>query len=405
MQETINKVLNERTIDNLIRSDMSYYDNGRGGPWCPGVYFLLTEQTLANIIDISNLSADVADRLLSMGWEKLLYRTTLTTDKNNKQQTVNPPFDGAITYHIDAVTPNDRVLFAYKGGNKHIVVKIVRHECGSPFCSAVVSYSSQLNAKDEQDTVEFIKNTFLPFVEEKKKNVLHILIKDEYNDLSFKPFEVSLPENIDLAKSYGKDFVDVHNKILKKLEHRTSGLYLLHGAPGTGKSTYIKYLAGACKNKKFVYVPEFMVPLLNQPDIIRLLMSCDNLVLIIEDAEKIIKKRDGNESNMVSTLLNLSDGILSDILKMTVILTYNTTTDDIDSALLRKGRLQYKHEFMCLNYDQSIDLLKHSGVTNDQINDLINKNEIKSTMTIADIINITDDIGVLVNDKEKKLGF
>lgn len=59
------------------------------------------------------------------------------------------------------------------------------------------------------------------------------------------------------------------------------------------------------------------------------------------------------DSSAVSSLLNLSDGILSDILKTSVIVTYNCPKQDVDDALKRKGRLQMDYEFSALSIGNS----------------------------------------------------
>jgi ATP-dependent 26S proteasome regulatory subunit len=67
---------------------------------------------------------------------------------------------------------------------------------------------------------------------------------------------------------------------------------------------------------------------------------------VIEDAENIIIDRNKQGSSSVSALLNLADGLLSDCLNIQIVCSFNTDLSRVDSALLRKGRLIAKYEFL-----------------------------------------------------------
>ena len=85
-------------------------------------------------------------------------------------------------------------------------------------------------------------------------------------------------------------------------------------------------------------------------------------VLVIEDAEALIQARDdvdAGQGGLVSTLLNLSDGLLGNVLNLHVIATINTDYENIDEALLRPGRLRSYYEFEKLNHVQAIRLANH----------------------------------------------
>jgi len=100
----------------------------------------------------------------------------------------------------------------------------------------------------------------------------------------------------------------------------------------------------------------------------------------MEDAENIIMDREHNEHSKVSTLLNISDGLLSDCLNIQIICSFNTDISRNDHALLRKGRLIAKYEFKELATDKAQKLSQSLGYTT----------EIQSPMTLTDIYNQCD---------------
>ena len=104
----------------------------------------------------------------------------------------------------------------------------------------------------------------------------------------------------------------------------------------------------------------FMAESIVSPEFVPFLMENKDCVLIIEDAEKVIGDRQSSGSSVgVSNLLNLSDGILGDILNIHIIATFNMDKEKIDSALLRKGRLIAEHKFGKLTVDETNKLLKN----------------------------------------------
>ena len=165
---------------------------------------------------------------------------------------------------------------------------------------------------------------------------------------------------LDIAKHYNDDFA-AENEIIKTFIEADdeSGLLILHGDKGTGKSTYIRHLISANPEKKFVYIPANLLGMLSQPNFSTFLMTLQNHVIILEDCEEAIKDRKSNGTPAaVSLLLNLTDGLLSDGLGLKFICTFNDDVKNIDAALLRKGRLISKYEFKPLNAEKANALLE-----------------------------------------------
>ena len=172
-----------------------------------------------------------------------------------------------------------------------------------------------------------------------------------------------VPLNLDLATHYNEDFTPVDQAIQQALQAKDrSGLILLHGTPGTGKTSYIKHLIATHPKTKFIFVPNDLVRSLLQPDFVSFMVTQRKSVLVIEDAEKVIQSRETTgEASVVSTILQLTDGLFSDYLSIKVICTFNTDVSRIDPALFRKGRLIGFYEFKPLASAKTEALLTRLG--------------------------------------------
>ncbi len=252
---------------------------------------------------------------------------------------------------------------------------------------------------------DFHFSDFEKFIQKEHGSKVHLFIKNQYGDYGFEPINVNLPENIDLELNYGSKFSETDKIIKERLSTSKGGLFMFHGPPGTGKTTYIKYLASKI-NRDFIYIPTTMIETFtSDPNCLSVLIQKPNSVIILEDAEKAIMKRhgDGMDSSAVSSLLNLSDGIMSDILKTSVILTYNCPKNEIDSALRRKGRLQVDYEFVKINITDAKKLAKSLKLSKKTIE------SISEPMSIADVYNLERDVDLneekVKDDKERIVGF
>ncbi len=155
----------------------------------------------------------------------------------------------------------------------------------------------------------------------------------------------------------------------------------------------IKHLTSLVK-REFIYVPVGMVSHLASPDMMAFLLTKKNSILVLEDAEKAVRTREDNhDSSVVSTLLNLTDGILGNVLNISIIATYNAERETVDKAFLRKGRLKFEHEFKALTLDETNRLLNHlkQPVSN-------------KPLTLADIYYISESTGH-VEPVQRSMGF
>lgn len=151
--------------------------------------------------------------------------------------------------------------------------------------------------------------------------------------------------NPDFMINYNADFpIDTVNEFLGTDK---GGIMIFNGESGTGKSTFLKYLISKNRDTKFVVVNQKY--LYDVDKFKGYLFSTDgDEVYIVEDCERLLIDRDhatDSTSSVISDVLNYTDGLLGDMTRSKFIFTFNTQIQNIDSALLRKGRLWLQYEF------------------------------------------------------------
>ena len=216
---------------------------------------------------------------------------------------------------------------------------------------------------DNPKTKEHLNSLFSEYIEKfiSKESKVSILLKTQIG-LEIKTHSIK-PYRIDFETMYNDDFFEIHSRVKNALTNDNKGVVLFHGIAGSGKTNYIKWLTSQIPNKKFIFVPTTMIGSLTDPAFISLLIGNKNSVLVLEDCENYIAERTAFNSNtdVVSSILNIADGMLSDVLECQLIRTFNSDISKIDSALLRKGRLIAEYKFKeltvekCIKYLQSTD--------------------------------------------------
>ncbi len=266
------------------------------------------------------------------------------------------------------------------------------------------AFSFTLRSKDIFDELHFYSKDGLnkhiqKFI--KDNIILNEIIRDlTYNLLVYKNQQYRLSDfsmkpitKLSVEDNYNDDFLEVHKKLYDNLSKLDKSFTILHGLPGTGKTTYIKYLSHLLEknfNKEFVYLPPSATSMLSEPSFVESLELLKDKIVLIEEAENILIKS-MNRSDAINNILNITDGMLSDMFNVHFLFTFNTSINNIDDALLRKGRLTLKYEFKELSEEKTRNLTKKLG------------GKMPNKCTLAEIYN-QDETGAEVKN-QTKLGF
>lgn len=243
-----------------------------------------------------------------------------------------------------------------------------------------------------KDFIELLEKYYIA-PEEEKNNLYKIA--QSMSGFTLKKSKIKEVPNFSIERLYNDNF-QYEDKRIKKFinDNEKSGIVILHGEKGTGKTTYIRHLISSTPDKKFVFVSPDLVNLLGTPSFTDFINSLNNHVIILEDCENVIRDRNTTGANSaVSTLLNMSDGLLADDLGIKFICTFNANIKDIDTALLRKGRLISKYEFKPLNTDKANALLEFiytekAKKEDEEMEDVEDENGIPVVKPVEDTISI-----------------
>ena len=283
-------------------------------------------------------------------------------DKDNKAQLLNA-FNPRVVEHkdkleLDSVTESPRIYQEYFikkfSDNVDYGIYIDEDEIGHYFTAygevQIFSTYIQVNYNDYKQAkklLEFVK----PLPEDTDKTVTYDLVVSTNTGFSTTECTSSRNIDIDIKKNYNDDLP--YDKYKEFCEKDGSGLALMFGTPGTGKTSLIKKLIYDCSDTNFYIMDFSMLQNIVSGQFLSFLLGLKNAVIIMEDCEYILKRRNTHENPLINSLLNITDGLVGDALNIRFLCTFNAALTDIDEALLRPGRLKVKYEFKALNKDKT----------------------------------------------------
>ena len=227
----------------------------------------------------------------------------------------------------------------------------------------------------------FINSCLVEIPSDEKQKNLTVCTCGNYgikkSKIEVKPFDC------DITKNYNDDIPYV--MLTELVNSEDEELILLHGEPGTGKTSIIKKLIYDNPTVEFVIFDYNLLTDISDGKLFDFLSEHKQHVFIIEDCEKLFTDRN-NGNKFLSSMLNLTDGIVGEAFGIKFLCTFNCPKSKIDQAVLREGRLSLIYEFKKLTLDKTKELLPTAT----------------EAMTLAQIYH-TEDNGN--KKKDKKIGF
>jgi hypothetical protein len=156
------------------------------------------------------------------------------------------------------------------------------------------------------------------------------------NELNYSSLRIENIKVFNLGIKYDKEFREQYAKMLHFFKAGTdSGLILLFGKIGTGKTTFVKHLIHQTDRQVF-FIPNHLIDVIKPELLIKCLINNRDAIVVIED----------DDGRMINDLLEIShpilnflDSLIADALGIIMICVSNTESAHIKQPYLRTGKL------------------------------------------------------------------
>ena len=262
------------------------------------------------------------------------------------------------------------------------LIQIYGRSCEFSKTAKILTIDMWVYKEEFKDELEgFINSCLVEIPSDQKQKNLTVCTCGSYgikkSKIEVKPFDC------DIKKNYNDDLP--YDMLTELINSEEEELILLHGDPGTGKTSIIKKLIYDNPTTEFVIFDYNLLTDISDSKLFDFLSEHKQHVFIIEDCEKLFTDRN-NGNKFLSSMLNLTDGIVGEAFGIKFLCTFNCPKSKIDQAVLREGRLSLIYEFKKLTLDKTKELMPTAT----------------EGMTLAQIYH-TEDNGN--KKKDKKIGF
>lgn len=180
------------------------------------------------------------------------------------------------------------------------------------------------------------------------------------------------------------------NKLVKKINKTGTGLSILYGQRGTGKSSIIHYL-GTKIDRTVVFIANNMIEhTINAPEFKKFISKYPKVMIVLDDCELSLNEYFTKSNFIVNNLIQLIDGFGHDSIDLSLMAIFNVESEEeIDHNLLDCNNLIELVYFDLLEVSEANELAQHLG----------EKTKYKNKTKLIDIIKKRGPVN------NKKIGF
>lgn len=201
------------------------------------------------------------------------------------------------------------------------------------------------------DYVEEIDSSII--LQPKKVCVKWIDKIDSYGDFQYKI--INIEENkIFIDEAYPALEGQTCEEFVKGYLESDSAILLLYGPPGTGKTSILKEILKYTNESALV---TYNKDIAGMDSLFSYFYDSEERFLVIEDADTYINSRQHDGNEVMKKLLNITDGITANKHKKVIFTCNLPNLSQVDSALVREGRLYSALNINKLTPDQTVPVL------------------------------------------------
>ena len=230
---------------------------------------------------------------------------------------------------------------------------------------------------DDEQHLAAVAEAFLadaPPVERPAKKKDHIYVSFSYDTPGGNHAltrEITAPRWEDVKSNYPGTAGKLDELVTGGPDAAHGHLGVLHGSPGSGKTSFIRSLSRAWQNQaKITYVVDTEAFFRNPGYLLNVILSENGRwhLIICEDAEEFLtEEAKATVGQALSRVLNVGDGMLGQGLRVLILFTTNSKKAQLNEAITRKGRCFLDIELPRFTQAQAMEWLRDHGRTDEEI--------------------------------------
>lgn len=223
--------------------------------------------------------------------------------------------------------------------------------------SEIIFYYKNVNDVEKiQQIIQELSDFVIDFADSNTHKINYLSVKE--GALSLEPIIYQQDDNIELF--YNNDTFSKVQKLIKKIKKSDTGISILYGENGNGKSQLSKWICNSV-DEISIYIPLNLIEQsINNPEFKNFIKKWGKVLLVIDDCDFLFNPIFGRTNYFAQNLLQIVDGLFTDVCQVHALLVFNTPSEeDIDEYLIESNSIIDLIEVSELNQEQSNELAEH----------------------------------------------